>query len=447
MAFKTKILVLLVTSFVATGAIAKSQPSADLIQVYEQALQSSPEYKANFYTMQSTKAGQSISLGALLPNIALSATAEQNYLQYQGLSTQTFRNYGATINLTQTLFDYNAYQSYEASKKTSLQAQATYKGQKQQFILDFASAYFNVLNAKEQLSFSKANLKAVKSALDQSQQKLDVGMATEVDVKTSQANYYSALAQVTSAENTLKTAYASLYQYTGIEYQNLADLYKDLHFTLPEPDNIHYWVEQGQQNNPNIWSNIYQQQAAENTIQAATGSLLPTVSLEAQYNVNDYKGSTTGLALASLTPGNVRGGYIGLDFSWNILNGGSDYATRKQAAFDYQAAQFNTLDQRRTIKQNIQNDFYNVVSEVKQIQALKQAVVAAQYAYNQYEARFKVGNATITDVLNQLQKLYQSQSNLAQAKYDYIVNVLQLKLDAGTLSEKDINIFNTWLDH
>ena len=94
----------------------------------------------------------------------------------------------------------------------------------------------------------------------------------------------------------------------------------------------------------------------------------------------------------------------------------------------------------------IETDFYNVISTIKRIQSLKQSVVAADSAYQQYQVRFKVGNATITDVLDQLKTLYQSESQLAEAKYAYITNMLNLKLDAGILSPEDIDDFNHWLD-
>lgn len=147
-----------------------------------------------------------------------------------------------------------------------------------------------------------------------------------------------------------------------------------------------------------------------------------------------------------MTAGNAKSGAVILQFQWNILNGGTDYASIKKAAFEYQKEQFNTLEQQRSIKQKIETDFYNVISTIKRIQSLKQSVVAADSAYQQYQVRFKVGNATITDVLDQLKTLYQSESQLAEAKYAYITNMLNLKLDAGVLSPEDIDDFNHWLD-
>ena len=445
---------------VLLGVILSTQSSmaheagsvTDLAQVYQQALDNSPQYKADFYTMKSAQAGEDISLGALFPNLSLDAIAQQTYGQ-SGDVGGSYRTYSTGVTLTQVLFDYNLYKTYQAARQSSLQAGETYDAEKQQFILDVATAYFNVLNAKVQLSFARANLNAVKSTLEQSRLKAKVGMATEVDVKVSEANYYSALAELKSDENAVQSADYALYQYTGTKTENLAALKQGLAFTNPYPASIDQWIEKGELNNRSLKAEVYAQNAAEQTLGAVTGAFLPTVTLEATYNVNDYVGNSAIMSSFAFsgslttTPGNVKTGYIGLTFTWNILNGGTDFATKKQAAYDYENAAFSMLDLKRTVKQQIQSDFYNVLSTVKQIESLRQSVIASQSAYEQYQARFKVGSATITDVLSQLQQLYNNKSLLATAVYAYINNVLQLKLDAGTLSAKDIQTFNTWLAH
>ncbi|MFZ9034883.1 MAG: TolC family outer membrane protein [Francisellaceae bacterium] len=430
--------------FCVNGFAQDVNKTENLSEIYQIALKNSPGYQADYYTMSASKEDKKIALGALLPSLGLSTTASYNDVKASGQSGY-YRAYTGSLSLGQVLFNANLYETYQAANETAAAASSTYDDQKQQFMLNVATAYFNVLQADDQVSFANANLKAVSSALSQAEDKFTVGVATDVDVKTAKANYYSAVAALKQSENARHAADYALFNYTGELSKNLAPLRQKLNYTAPDPDDVEKWVDIALTNNASLRTQHYSENAAQKSVNAAKGTYLPTVSLAANYSVSDYSGDEDDLALADISAGNARGGYIGLDFSWNIFNGGEDYATEKQAAFAYQAASFNTLQLQRTIRQNIETDYYNVLSYVKQIEAYQQSVIAARSAYEQYLARFNVGTATMTDVLNQLQKLYDSQTALAASKYQYIETVLQLKYDAGTLSTKDIDIFNSWL--
>jgi hypothetical protein len=56
-----------------------------------------------------------------------------------------------------------------------------------------------------------------------------------------------------------------------------------------------------------------------------------------------------------------------------------------------------------------------------------------------------VGTKTSVDVLDSISQLYSQQRNFARSRYDYILNMLQLKQLAGTLGMKDVEQVNSWL--
>jgi outer membrane protein len=56
-----------------------------------------------------------------------------------------------------------------------------------------------------------------------------------------------------------------------------------------------------------------------------------------------------------------------------------------------------------------------------------------------------VGTRTTVDVLDARRRLYSSQKNLAISKYDYLINIIQLKQAAGTLTRSDLEQINNWL--
>jgi len=90
--------------------------------------------------------------------------------------------------------------------------------------------------------------------------------------------------------------------------------------------------------------------------------------------------------------------------------------------------------------------FYNgVVTTVAQIKAYEQAVRSNEIAVTGTKKGFEVGQRSNVDVLNAQQKLYDSKRNLAKARYQYMLNIMQLKDSAGKLSVSDVEEVNGWL--
>ena len=87
-----------------------------------------------------------------------------------------------------------------------------------------------------------------------------------------------------------------------------------------------------------------------------------------------------------------------------------------------------------------------VNAEVARVQSLRQAVESAKTALQATEAGYEVGTRTSVDVLEARRRLFESQTNYARSRYDYLLNVLRLQLAAGTLDDKgiaDINLILT----
>jgi outer membrane protein len=62
------------------------------------------------------------------------------------------------------------------------------------------------------------------------------------------------------------------------------------------------------------------------------------------------------------------------------------------------------------------------------------------------EAGFEVGTRTLVDVLNSQRDLFRARRDLAQSRYDYILNTLTLFQAAGTLQPTDVETVNGWLE-
>ena len=76
---------------------------------------------------------------------------------------------------------------------------------------------------------------------------------------------------------------------------------------------------------------------------------------------------------------------------------------------------------------------------------LKQAVISTETALNSIKTGFELGTRTSVDVVNAQRDLLRAQRNHSRARYDYVLNTLQLKQAAGLLNQDDLMGINNWL--
>ncbi len=79
------------------------------------------------------------------------------------------------------------------------------------------------------------------------------------------------------------------------------------------------------------------------------------------------------------------------------------------------------------------------------IRATRQAVIASESVVEAKKAGFEAGINTNLEVLDAQRDLFFAANAALRARYDYILQLLRLKQAAGTLTEKDLIAFNSWL--
>ncbi len=414
--------------------------ASDLLSVYRDALQNSPLPTNYLATQNSTKEGTPIALGALLPQFAV--TANGTYTKTTAPDA-SYPSTGYSLTLTQPLFNYSDYASLAGATDNSDAAEATYHSNMQNFMLTVATDYFNVLLAEYNVKFAQANVDSLKSTLDQTEAKFSVGLATSTDVLQAKSNYKSAIATLIANQNTLQDADQTLMVLTGKPEANLALIKQDFPYVPPDPDNLSTWVQDALQNNFALIAQHDTTRAALATVNQTVGTQLPSVNLELSYGQSFYRESSVPNAVSSYPQ--ILGASISLNLTWTVFNGGEQMASALQEANNYASSQNTELNLYRQTKMQTQQDFLSVMANMSQVQAYKQSVIAAQSSLDDYNAKYRVGTATIVDVLNATQTLYQAKSNLANAAYQYIISLLQLKYDAGNLNEKDLVALNNYL--
>ena len=79
------------------------------------------------------------------------------------------------------------------------------------------------------------------------------------------------------------------------------------------------------------------------------------------------------------------------------------------------------------------------------MRALEAALVSTQSQLDSTRLGQEVGVRTQVDVLNAQQQLFSARRDLAQSRYNYILNSLRLKAASGRLARSGRGAVNQWL--
>lgn len=426
-----------------TGFSAMSQ-AENLLQVYQQARISNPDLRKSAADRDAAFEKINEARSPLLPQLGLGA----DYSYTNGFRDSNGVNSNVTsgsLQLTQVLFDMSKWRALTLQEKQAGIQDVTYQTDQQSLILNTATAYFKVLAAIDTLSYTEAQKQAIYRQLDQTTQRFNVGLVAITDVQNARSQYDAVLANEVTARNDLDNAVEELRQVTGNYYPELASLNVD-GFKTNKPSAVNALQKEAESRNLSLLQARLSQDLAREQIRQAQDGHLPTLSLSASSGVSNtsYDGSKT-RDNAQYRDNDAGQNKIGLSFSLPLYQGGMVNSQVKQAQYNFVGASEQLESAHRSVVQTVRSSFNNVNASISSINAYKQAVVSAQSSLDAMEAGYSVGTRTIVDVLDATTTLYNAKQQLSNARYNYLINELNIKSALGTLNEQDLVALNNTL--
>ncbi|QIL91235.1 TolC family outer membrane protein [Microbulbifer sp. SH-1] len=447
-----------------TGLGAVQAQADTLWEVYLQALDNDPQLAADRAAYRAGLEAKNLGRSALLPQINASAERRRTETDFESRGVQ-FDNalgvlesiqsgdskvdttsYGARLD--QALFDLPAWFGYKQGKTVSEQATAEFSANQQDMMLRVASAYFDVLRAHDVLEAARAEEEALAKQLEQTQQRFEVGLSAITDVYDSRSAYDSAVARRLTAQDDLLSRFDALSVLTGTHHDVVAPLQPSFAVAAPNPADRAAWVDFALTNNYTLKAARLSADAARYGARAAAAEHLPTLGGSIIYQNDEDEGdrnTTTRVPILDETfrttipaDGSTEVTVAAITLNMPLYTGGRLSASRREARnLAFQAEDLRNLTERNTI-QNTRTLHRAVTTDTARVEAREQAVVSAKSALDATQAGYEVGTRNIVDVLLAQRTLAQSQTDYANALYDYILNTLNLKLVAGLLGPADL---------
>jgi outer membrane protein len=439
---KPLIAVLLASAFVSLNAHA-----IDLIQVYQQAL-------ANDATFASARASLAVGRervpqgrAGLLPTVGLSGSYGKNDSDVSQFNpTQNafipggsnLRSNQYTLALSQPLFRWDRWQTYEQSKLAQAISEAQFAQAQQDLITRVAQAYFDVLSAQDTLESTRAQKSAVTEQLASAKRNFEVGTQTITDTHEAQAAYDLVVAQEFAAVNDLDNKRSALQAIIGTDPGTLAPLQPGVTLAPPQPATADQWISSAETQNYGVTAAQLAVESARRDISKSRAGHLPTLDLVASSSRTDVSGRSPG-------SGDTRNNAIGVQWTVPIFSGFAVTSRVRETIALEDKARNDLETTRRNAALQARQAFLGVNSGLAQVKALQAAEVSSQSALESNKLGYQVGVRINIDVLNAQRQLYSTRTDLARARYNTILNGLRLKSASGSLREADLVPVNNLL--
>ncbi|MCG7584983.1 outer membrane channel protein TolC [Photobacterium sp. OFAV2-7] len=413
---------------VALGGFSQAALADDLADIYQQAKQNDPQLLRAAADKDAAFEKINSSRSALLPQIDLDAG--------YGISRMDGDTDGLSgkLSLSQSLYNRSSWVSLDITEKQARQRDAAYATSQQGLILRVSEAYFAVLRAMDDLEFVRAEKAAVGRQLEQTKQRFEVGLSAITDVHDAQAQYDSVLADEILNENELTNSYEGLREITGQEHTDLSILDTG-RFSASRPQGkVLELIKDAETENLSLLTSRISQDIARDQIALAESGHLPTLSFTTDYSYDDKNPATDDGTLNA-----------GINLNLPLYTGGRVTSEVKQAQFSYVSSSEQLEEDYRSVVKDVRAFYNNINASIGALRAYQQSVISAKSALEATEAGFDVGTRTIVDVLDATRRLYDANRQLANARYDYILNQLRLKQAVGSLNEQDVLDVNTGL--
>lgn len=429
----------------AVTAIAALLPAGpaqalSLIEAYQSALQNDPTYLAARMENQAGQENQVIGRSGLLPAVSGSyarsrTRADQwslnQFTRKDDLTHPKYTSDSYNVSLRQPLVNFEAVARYYQGVAQTRYSEALFEGRGQELLLRVLGAYVEALFTEDQLTLATAQRDSYAEQLRLNERLLKSGEGTKTDFLETQAKLDQAEAQLIELRDAQLNARNALGAITGGEVTRLDALGAQFALLPMQPSSFEEWKALALKHNSELVAHEHAIESASQDIKRSRAGHAPRLDFVASYGRSMSESLTT-LNNTYLTR------TLGIQVSVPIYSGGYVNAVSRQSVANHARAKAEMTAKTDKVLIELRKQFNLVQSSAVRIAATQKAVDSAQALVQATTQSIKGGVRINADLLNAETQLSSSRRDLAQARYNYLLSYMRLRLAAGTLSADDL---------
>lgn len=379
----------------------------------------------------------STSRNSRLPS--LSGSMSQNFSFGRGLTSE---NTYSNTNTSSTSFslgtDIPLFTGFQIPNTIALNqlnlkaATADLEKAKNDVRIQVAQDYVEILYDIEIKSVAYRQISIDSLQVERLRAMVENGKASEAELSQQQATLAQGRLTAIQAENNYKLAILALTQLLELSTpEGFSVVVPEVNveqILLSSPDEV-YNIALATK--PEIMAEQYRLEGTDKSIKIAQSGLYPTLSMNAGLGSNYYKTSGFKADGFGKQLKNNFSQYIGLSLNIPIFNRFSTRNSIRSARISQRTQQLQLDNTKKTLYKEIQQVYYNAVAARSKYESSISATKSSDDAYKLMTAKYENGKANITEFNEAKNNYLKSESDLVQAKYEYMYRTKLLDFYKG----------------
>ena len=372
----------------------------------------------------------------------LSGSANQNFSFGRGLTAEnTYTN----TNTSSTSFSlgtsvplFTGFQIPNNIKLNQLNLEAATQDlekAKNDIRTQVAQAYVQILYNMEIADVAHRQVSIDSAQVARLQALLNIGRASEAELAQQKATMAQGQLTATQADNNLQLAILSMTQLLELPTPEGFSVVRPTVSETPgstssiaTPDDI---FADALSTKPEIQAQQLRLRGTENSIKIAQAGYYPTLSFSAGLGSNYYK--TSGFKADGFAKQikNNFSQYLGFNLSIPIFNRFQTRNSVRSAKIDRENQTLQLDNTKKSLYKEIQQVYYNAVAANQKLTSSIQANQSSETAFRLTQAKYEQGKATITEFNEAKNNYLKSESDLTQARYEYVYQQALIRFYQG----------------
>ena len=325
------------------------------------------------------------------------------------------------LTLSQNLYD-AGYNELEIARSKILfnDEVIQFKITLQSLILEAIEGYLTVINYEKSLEANQKNYDSVSKAFEETKTRFDLGSATLYDLQNAEASFAIASSNLFAAEQNVQISNKSFKRVVGLQAINLED-----QLNINNLVNLSNTIETAMDQNLNLLLAKSDIENKKILLLKEKKSKKPSLDISGTAEYSDSGRVDSGTELTQ--------GSVALTLTIPLYQKDQDNSNIRKYHSQILQSEIYLEDFRADILILIYNTYKDLQISESNMSTNQIVIQSIETSLNSLKEEYNIGTKTITDLVNEEEKLLNANVNYLNSKKNYLTNYFKLKSLDGSL--------------